>query len=96
MEQWSVQLTGGGDVELELEGLDFRGYTELRRALAELDPARIRSVDGDFTKGTALLRLKTTLSTQALAERLLEKPFAGIQITDVKPGRIQGRAQQAP
>lgn len=96
MEQWSVQLTGGGDVEIEIDGLDFRGYTALRRALTELDPARIRAVDGDFTKGAALLRLKTTLSSQMLAERLLEKPFEGIEITDVKPGRIQGRARNAP
>lgn len=96
LEQWSVQLTGGGDIEIEIDGLDFRGYSTLRRTLAELDPARIRSVDGDFSRGAALLRLKTTLSSQVLAERLLEKPFEGIEITDVKPGRIQGRAKAAP
>ena len=49
MEQWSTQITAGGDIELEVEGIDFKAFVDLKKALAGIE--RVRSVDGDFTKG---------------------------------------------
>lgn len=49
-------LDAGGDIELEVAGIDFKTFLGIRKALADLE--RIKSVDGDFTKGTGLYRIK--------------------------------------
>ena len=95
MEQWSTQITAGGDIELEVEGLDFKVFVELKKALKEIE--RVRSVDGDFTKGTAKLRIKAQMQAQTLAELLTEKPFAAwLEVVDLKPNRIQAKAVTKP
>ena len=97
MEQWSTQITAAGDIELEVDRLDFKTYVELKKALAGFNPDRIRSVEGDFSKGTGLYRIKAQMSAQTLAERLTEKPFsAWIEVLDLKPNRIQARAVDRP
>ncbi len=91
MEQWSTQLSAGGDIELEVERIDFKTFVDLKKALAEMEG--VRSVDGDFTKGTAMLRIKAQISAQTLAELLTKKPFAAwLEVLDLKPNRIQARA----
>jgi hypothetical protein len=95
MEQWSTQISAGGDIVLEVEGVDFKTFVDLRKALGGID--RVRSVDGDFTKGTALLRIKALMQAQTLAELLTEKPFtAWIEVVDLKPNRIQAKAAAKP
>lgn len=93
MEQWATQLTAGGDIELEVEGLDFKTFVELKKALTGLAPERIRSVEGDFTKGAGQFRIKALMQAQTLAELLTEKPFAEwLKVVDLKPNRIQAKA----
>jgi hypothetical protein len=95
MEQWSTQISAGGDIELEVEGVDFKTFVELKKALAGIE--RVRSVDGDFTKGAAVLRIKAALQAQTLAELLTEKPFAAwVEVVDLKPNRIQAKAVGKP
>lgn len=95
MEQWSTQISAGGDIELELEGVDFKTFVDLKKALAGLE--RVRSVDGDFSKGTALLRIKAAMQAPVLAELLTEKPFAAwLEVVDLKPNRIQAKAVARP
>ncbi|MGE0481924.1 MAG: hypothetical protein AB7Q17_15795 [Phycisphaerae bacterium] len=87
MEQWSTQLTTGGDIDLEVEGLDFRGFAELRKTLADLPG--VRSVDGDFAKGIGSFRIKAQLTAAALAERLAARPFdVQLEVVELKPTRI--------
>jgi hypothetical protein len=91
MERWSTELSSAGDIELEVEGLDFKTFVRLRKALGELE--RIRSVDGDFSDGTGKYRIKAQVSARTLAELLLEKPFdEWLEVTDLKPERIQAKA----
>jgi hypothetical protein len=95
MEQWSTQITAGGDIELEIEGLDFKAYVEIKKALAEIK--RVQRVDGDFTKGAAKFRIKAQISAETLAEQLTEKPFEHwLEVVDLKPNRIQARAVARP
>jgi hypothetical protein len=95
MEQWSTQITAGGDIELEVEGIDFKAFVDLKKALAGIE--RVRSVDGDFTKGTAKLRIKAQMQAQTLAELLTERPFASwLEVVDLKPNRIQAKAAAKP
>lgn len=92
MMKWSEEITAGGDIELEVEGLDFKTFVELKKALAELDSQRIKSVDADFSKGAGKFRIKALMPSATLAERLLEKPFdAWIEIVDLKLNRIQAK-----
>ena len=95
MEQWSTQITAGGDIELEIEGLDFKAYVKIKKALAEIK--RVQRVDGDFTKGIAKFRIKAQISAETLAERLTEKPFEDwLEVVDLKPNRIQAKAVTKP
>lgn len=93
MEQWATQISAAGEIVLEVEGLDFKTFVELKKTLAEVAADRIQSVDGDFTQGTGVFRIRAKMSAQTLAERLVEKPFsAWIEVVDLKPNRIQAKA----
>ncbi len=92
MEQWSTAITAGGDLELEIEGVDFKTYVEIKKAVSGIE--RVRSVDGDFTSRTAKFRIKALLSAQMLAELLSEKPFsAWFEVVDLKTNRIQAKGK---
>ncbi len=95
MEQWSVQLSAGGDIELEVEKIDFRTFMDIRRALQAIEG--LRSVDGDFTTGTGSFRIKAQISAVTLGEHLTAKPFSDwLEVTDFKTNRIQARAVGRP
>jgi hypothetical protein len=95
MEQWSTQITFAGDIEIEIENLDFKSYMKVKKALADLK--RVERVDGDFTKGTAKFRIKAQISAETLAEQLTAKPFEEwIEVVDLKPNRIQAKAVAKP
>jgi hypothetical protein len=95
MEQWSTQITAGGEIELEVQGLDFKGYVQIKKTLTEIE--NVKRVDGDFTKGIATFRIRAELGAETLAERLAEPPFEQwLEITDVNLSRIQARAVAQP
>ena len=91
MEHWSTQISAGGDIDLEVEGIDFKTFVELKKSLAGFD--RIRSVEGEFTKGAGKFRIKAALSAQTLGELLTAPPYAGwLEVVDLKLNRIQAKA----
>ncbi len=95
MEQWSTQITAGGEIELEIQSLDFKGYARLKQALA--DVKNVKRVDGDFTKGIGTFRIKADLSAETLALQLTEPPFEQwLEVTDLKLNRIQAVATRTP
>jgi hypothetical protein len=95
LEQWSTQITAGGEIELEVQGLDFKGYVNLKKSLAEV--THVRRVDGDFTKGIATFRIKADLAAETFATQLTEPPFERwLEVTDLKLNRIQATATQSP
>lgn len=88
MEQWATQISAGGEIILEIERLDFRDYLRIKRALEQVE--RLRAVHGDFTRGTAVFRIQTTMSAENLAELLSAAPFSEwLEVVDLKPNRIQ-------
>jgi hypothetical protein len=92
MEQWATEISAGGDIELEVRPLDFRGFLQLKNALAEIEG--VRSVEGDFTDSAGRYRIKTQLAAATLAELLTRPPYDGwIEITDLKLNRIRGQAR---
>ena len=95
MEQWSTQITAGGDIELEIQGLDFKSYVAIKKALGDVE--NIQRADGDFTKGIGLFRIKADMAAETLAERLTEAPFdQWLEVTDLKLNRIQAKAVARP
>lgn len=91
MSQWSTQITAGGDIELEIQGLDFRGYARIKKALEEKE--HVKRVDGDFSKGIGTFRIKADLSAENLALQLTEAPFAELlEVTDLQLNRITAQA----
>jgi len=95
MEQWSTQITAGGDIELEIQGLDFKSFLKIKKALTDVE--NVKRVDGDFTKGIARFRIKADLSAETLAEQLTEPPFEQwLEVTDLKLNRIEAKAVAKP
>ncbi len=95
MEQWSTQITAGGDIELEIQGLDFKSYVKIKKALAEVE--NVKRVDGDFTKGIGTFRIKADIAAETLAEQLTRRPFEQwLEVTDLKLSRIQAKAVARP
>lgn len=91
MEQWSTQISFGGDIELEVRPLDFRSYLKLKQALAGIE--NVRSVEGDFTDNCGQFRIKATIAAQTLAELLTGKPFSDwLEVTDLKLNRIRAKS----
>lgn len=97
LEHWATQISFAGDLLLEVENLDFKTYVSLKRALGQIDEQRIRSVEGDFTRGIGKFRIQAQMSAAALAEKLTDKPFSEwIEVLDLKLNRIQARAVARP
>jgi hypothetical protein len=97
LEHWATQISFAADLVLEVENLDFKTYVSLKRALGEIDPQRIRSVEGDFTRGIGRFRIQAQMNAATLAERLTDKPFSEwIEVLDLKLNRIQARAVSPP
>ncbi len=95
MEQWSTQLSAGGDIELEVSGLAFKQVLELEEALKQVEG--VQSVNSDYTQGAGVFRIKALIAAKTLARLLADKPFsAWLEITDLKPNRIQAKAVAPP
>ena len=91
LEQWSVDFTAGGELVVEISGVNYEHFARLRGLLAAQQ--RIGRVDADLTAGTGTYRVRTTLSAEGLAELLSKPPFADtVEVVDLKPTRIQGKA----
>lgn len=95
MEHWAEQITAGGNLELEVENLNFGNYAAIKKALEEL-----RSKDndlklaGEFTRGTGIYKIKTRLSAENFAMLLTEEPFKDwLDVKDLKLNRIQAVAK---
>jgi hypothetical protein len=82
MEKWSVQISAGGTIELDVERMSYRSYVKLKKALAALE--RVQSVDGEFDEGHAKLRIKAQINAETLAELLIDEPFESMLEIDTQ------------
>lgn len=91
MEQWSTQITAGGEVELVVSGLNVLSYTRLKDSLAEIK--HVRAVGGEFAQGVGTYRIHTDMSADTLAKRLANAPLdRQLEVTEMKLNRIKARA----
>ncbi len=90
LEQWTTAITAGGEIRLEVEGMNYGAARRLRDALGDMDG--IESVNMDLTKGIATYRITARMGTEEFADRLSGGDLAGeIEIIDLKPNRLQAR-----
>jgi hypothetical protein len=91
MERWATDISTGGEIILEVENMNFKKALALKKAIAAIKG--VENVDQKLTKGLARYRIKAKMSAEALAEKLVEGPFAEmIEIQDLKLNRLQAKA----
>jgi len=92
MKRWATQISAGGEITLEIEGVKFADVIRIKKAIKTIDRDRIKNVNQSLTKGIATIRIKAKMTGEELAEFLVEEPFASMfEIVDVKTNRIQAK-----
>lgn len=92
MKHWATQISAGGELVLEVEGMNMGEAIRLKKKLETMDPDRIRNVNHQMTKGIATFRIKAKMTGETLVEHLVEGEFAEmIDVIDLKSNRIQAK-----
>lgn len=92
MEQWATQISAGGELILEVSGVNFKLATDLKKAIAGIEG--VNSINLSFDKNTATYRINARLGAQDLAEKLTKGELDRmIEIQAVKLNQIQARAK---
>ncbi|UCG17190.1 MAG: hypothetical protein JSV19_04000, partial [Phycisphaerales bacterium] len=90
MGQWSTQLSAGGEIRIEVEGVNVAEAIAIKKKLGQIDG--IEKVHYKFTKGIATYRIVGKMTAEALTEQLVEGEWEQlIEIVDVKLNRIQAK-----
>jgi len=92
MEQWATQISAGGELILEVSGVNFKVANDLKKAIAAIEG--VNSVNMKLTKSVATYSINAKMSAQDLAEKLSAGPTEKmVEIQDLKLNRIQGKAK---
>jgi hypothetical protein len=88
LSSWQSVLTGGGEVQLHVEGITFQQYSDLKKQLATVK--HVSEVNGDFHNQVAELSLQSDLTAEKLAEKLTQA-LPSLEITDVSANVIKAK-----
>jgi hypothetical protein len=92
MKFWATQISAGGEITLEVEGISVGDALKLKKRLQEIDADKIQNVNQSLSKGIATFRIKAKMTGEELAEHLVEEPFGSmIEIVDLKANRLQAK-----
>lgn len=92
MLHWSTQISAGGDLVLEVEGMTVVDAIKFKKKLEAIDPDRILNVNYEMTKGIAKFRVKAKMTGESFVEILVSGEFAEmIDVVDLKSNRIQAK-----
>ncbi len=90
MKSWSTQISYGGTIVLEVEGISAVEAIKIKKNLMSAALGKIQSINKSFSKRIGTFRIKTTLSSDDLIEILSEGYFVNIlEVMDQQMGRIQ-------
>ena len=91
MEKWSTKLSAGGEITLEVEGLNMGEALKLKKMLLEVP--KIERIGGpSVTKGIATYRIIAKMSAEDLAMHLVGDEWSSLmEIVDLKSNRIQAK-----
>lgn len=85
---WSDILEGRGEVQLHIEGVTFKQYSDLKKALKEV-PA-VKDVKAEFHNSIAECSIQSELNAEKLAEKLADG-IKGLEIEDVTQNVIKAK-----
>ncbi len=93
MVKWATQITAGGEIRLEIEGIKAGPALKLKKAVAKIKG--IEKINGPrLTRGIATYRIVAKMSAEQLAEHLIEGDWEKIlEIVDIKLNRIQAKVK---
>lgn len=92
MKHWATQISSGGELVLEVEGMNMGEAIRLKKRLEAMDPDRILNVNHQMTKGIATFRIRAKMTGETFVEHLVEGEFADmIDVIDLKSNRIQAK-----
>ncbi len=93
MEQWATAISAGGELVLEVEGLNFAAANRLKKALADIK--KVEHVNMTFSKGLATYRINAKLGADELASLISEGDFEKmLEVVDLKLNRIQAKGKE--
>ena len=91
MSQWATQISAGGELLLEVQGVSFKKANDLKKAIQEIEG--VNSVNFKLSKEIATYHINAKMSAQDLAEKLSDGAAGKIiEIGDLKQNRIQAKA----
>ena len=91
MERWATDISAGGELILEVEGMSFKNANTLKKMIADLDG--VENVNFKLTKGLARYRIRAKMQAGEFAEKISEGEFEAIlEIQDLKLNRLQAVA----
>jgi hypothetical protein len=94
MSQWATQISAGGELILELQGVGFKQANDLKKAIAGIEG--VSSVNFKLGKEIATYHINAKMGAQDLAEKLSEGPFEKmLKVIDLKLNRIQAKTPDA-
>lgn len=85
---WQDALAGRGEVQLQVEGVSFRQYSDLRKKIAAVKA--VKDVTAKFANGVAECSLQSDVNAETLAEKLLDEA-PELEITDVSQNVIKAK-----
>ncbi len=90
MKSWSTQISAGGTLVLEVQGVSAVDAINIKRKLQDAVPDKIQSIHKSFSKGIATFRIQSTLSVDDLVIILSSGDLADFMtIEDQQMGKIQ-------
>jgi hypothetical protein len=90
MQQWATQISAGGEIQLEIEGLNAGQAIKIKKKLAAIEG--IDKVHYKLTKGIAKYRIVGKMTAETFTEILVEPEWEALfEIVDVKLNRIQAK-----
>ncbi len=92
MKSWATQISAGGMLVLEVEGIKVADSVRLKKMLSDLHPDKILNVNRSFSKDIAIYRIKAKMTAEDLLEYLVQDEWTSlIEITDQQGSRIQAK-----
>jgi len=90
MQQWATQISAGGEIQLEIEGLNVPDAIKIKKKLEDVEG--IEKVHYKYTKGLARYRIVGKMTAESFTEILVEPDWEALfEIVDVKLNRIQAK-----
>jgi hypothetical protein len=86
---WMDVLGGRGEVQLKLEGITFKQYTQLKKALLMIKGVSENGVNAKYANQNANISIECDMTAEQLGEKLVEAMDGVLDITDVSQNVIK-------